>query len=871
MPSLRETMKKNSQEEFLNKVFPEELEEIAQRRKNAQLEKGELTASPSTDNQLAGLALSGGGIRSATFGLGVIQGLAKHGILRHVDYLSTVSGGGYTGSCLSALLNDPKHAPEGDRFPLRYTQGSSEPPALTHLRNCSNYLSPVGLLTKLRLPNLLLRGIVLNLFVFLPYIMAAVFLTELAYEKGPLWAHLPRLVMPLLLLFVMMAVAFPIVVRLLRKVFTWNRRNAYELWLSIPVLLMMVVLFLVPFLSVTRLAIEHNTHQFLEWVVHLGSDTGSLWKWALGIFILIAVFMLAGKASENAHRISGKILLWIVGLLGPAVIYAIYLALCLWQIDSPFLPLAADEPLNQATECPKPCMTVSEDENDWATIRVIADENDKTPQKALFHHDGWPSSISELVEGLAGRTLEFSDQALVYCLSPISAENVNPDAATTGCGEPRPGLHWRDDNRVWVIDNSPGEQSACSHFKDWQKEPTEKDRKDCTYITRTSSIGLRIEGAQLHLFEGKEDLIFLALFLGLLLINRWLLDINITSPHGFYRDRLSKAFVFRVDKNDEIQPEDNVLLSSLNAKNSCAPYHIINVALNLQGSKDPDLRGRGSDFFIFSKKFVGSDRTGYAETNRMENYDRHIDLATAMAISGAAAAPNMGTTTSRPLVFIMTLLNLRLGYWLPNPVFVNSERWYNKSKLGSAKPSLIWKESLGLLDAQGSHVNISDGGHIENLGIYPLLKRKCKFVVAVDGEADPDMTFQGLVTLMRYARIDMGIEITIDLDKLRSNKRGLSEEHWSLGEIAYANGEIGQLLYIKLSVTGDEPEYIRSYRSNHPVYPHQSTADQFFGEDQFEAYRALGEHCCEGMLAGVEDIGGFASLGDKPRSTPDVA
>ncbi len=869
-------MKKKTQEEFLIKVFPEELEEIAKRRKNAQLDKGELSASPSTDNLLTGLALSGGGIRSATFGLGVIGGLANHGMLRHVDYLSTVSGGGYTGACLSALLNDPKHEPDGDRFPLRYTQGSSEPPALTYLRNCSNYLSPAGLLTKLRLPNLLLRGIVLNLFVFLPYIMAAVFLTELAYEKGPLWAYLPRLVAPLLVLFVMMALAFPVAVRLLKKVFTWNRRNAYELWLSIPVVLMMVVLFMVPFLSITRLAIEHNTHQFLEWIVQLSSDPGTLWKWALGVFTLIVVFMLAGKASENADRIRGKILLWIVGLLGPAVIFAIYLALCLWQIDSPFLPLAADQALNRATDCKQSCLTVSEDKNAGGTISILADENDKTSQKALFHHDGWPASIPELVEGLAGRTLEFSKEARVYCLSPISKRNTNPDAATTGCGEPRPGLYWRDDNRVWVIDNQPIDanpdgKSECSQFKDWQKKPKKKDLKDCTYFTRASPIGLRIEGAQLHLLEGKEDLVFLALIFGLLLASRWLLDINITSLHGFYRDRLSKAFVFRVDKNDEIQSDDNVPLSSLNAEGTCAPYHIINVAMNLQGSRDPDLRGRGSDFFIFSKKFIGSDRTGYSETKRMEKFDHHVDLATAMAISGAAAAPNMGTITSRPLVFIMTLLNIRLGYWLPNPVFINQDRWYTRSRLGGAKPSLIWKEALGMLDAQGSHVNISDGGHIENTGIYPLLKRRCKFIVAVDGEADPDTTFKGLVTLMRYARIDMGIEITIDLDKLRSNKRGLSKEHWSLGEIAYTNGEVGQLLYIKLSVTGDEPEYIRSYRSNHPEYPHESTADQFFGEDQFEAYRALGEHCCEGMLAGVEDIGGFKSLRDKPRSKDDFS
>jgi hypothetical protein len=861
-------MKKKNQDEFLKKVFPAELKEISKRRKNAGLDKTELRDTPTTDNVLAGLALSGGGIRSATFSLGVIQGLSKHGLLRHVDLLSTVSGGGYIGSCLSQLLNDPRHATEGDRFPLRYNQGSSEPPALTHLRNCSNYLSPVGLLTKLRLPNLLLRGIILNLFVFLPYIMAAVFFTELAYEKGPLWAYLPALVTPLLLLFVIMALAFPIMVRLFRKVFNWDRRNRYELLLTIPLLLVMIVLFMVPFLRITRLAIEHSTHQFKAWLIHLHSNSEAMWHFALGAFAIIVLFMLAGKASENVSRIGGKLLLWVVGLLGPAFIYAIYLGLCLWQIDSPFLPIAADQVLNQATTLKQPFKTVLENTKDEDKEAVPVDADDGFAE-VMLTHEGWPANMSELLDGLAGRSLTFSPEAQVSCLSKLPVEfRADSDAAAIGCGEPRPDLYWRQDNRVWVIDNAPGEDSDCSAYTEWKNLPTEKDLKDCTYFTRSSPIGLRIEGAQLHLFDSSEDFIFLALFVGLLIMNRWLLDINITSPHGFYRDRLSKAFVFSVDPQGEINSVDNVPLSSLNAENTCAPYHILNVALNLQGSKDPDLRGRESDFFIFSKKFIGSDRTGFTETERMESYDHHVDLATAMAISGAAAAPNMGTTTSRSLTFIMTLLNIRLGYWLPNPSFVNKEHWYNRFRLSSARPKLIWNESLGKLDARGSHVNISDGGHIENLGIYPLLKRKCKFIVSVDAEADPNMTFNGLVTLMRFARIDMGIEINIDLDKLRKDSQGYSKAHWSLGEIVYANGELGQLLYIKLSVTGDEPEYIRSYRSNHPDYPHESTADQFFSEDQFEAYRALGEHCCEGMLKDVEDIGGFAGLKDKPQLNP---
>ena len=87
-------------------VFAEELGEISARRKACNLDPppGGL---PSAKQGLVGLALSGGGIRSASFCLGVIQALARGGLLQRVDYLSTVSGGGYIGSCLSSLLGQP--------------------------------------------------------------------------------------------------------------------------------------------------------------------------------------------------------------------------------------------------------------------------------------------------------------------------------------------------------------------------------------------------------------------------------------------------------------------------------------------------------------------------------------------------------------------------------------------------------------------------------------------------------------------------------------------------------------------------------------------------------------------------------------------
>lgn len=242
---------------------------------------------------------------------------------------------------------------------------------------------------------------------------------------------------------------------------------------------------------------------------------------------------------------------------------------------------------------------------------------------------------------------------------------------------------------------------------------------------------------------------------------------------------------------------------------------------------------------------------GYCDTAQMERHHQHLNLGTAMAISGAAAAPNMGVTTIKPLMFIMTLLNIRLGYWLPNPSLFEKSSWrgrmYRKVFLRGAGAGYLWKEALGAVDEKGGFVNVSDGGHLENLGVYELLRRHCKLIIAVDGEADPDLSFGSLVRLIRYARIDMGIEIEIDLTEIRLGQDNLSRKHWALATIDYGEQQKGRLLYIKSSVTGDESDDIRDYRSRNPVFPHESTADQFFSEDQFEAYRSLGFHIADGI------------------------
>lgn len=319
-----------------------------------------------------------------------------------------------------------------------------------------------------------------------------------------------------------------------------------------------------------------------------------------------------------------------------------------------------------------------------------------------------------------------------------------------------------------------------------------------------------------------------------------LFNINQISPHHFYRNRLSKCYLQTPNHNN-----DRIKLSEL--LNVKAPYHLINTAVNLPNSKNENLRGRNSDFFLFSKHYCGSLITGYAKTGELEEVDTNLNLGTAMAISGAAASPHMGTLSIKGAQLWLSLLNIRLSYWLPNP----SNFLIKKQVRKAPTPLSLWKEMLSKMSEEDELLNLSDGGHIENLAIYELLRRRCRYIIAVDGEADPGMNFSGLMTLIRLASIDFGIKIDIDLSDLAKNSEGCSRSHFALGKIYYGkedNHQFGYLLYIKSSMTGNEPDYINSYRKKSPSFPHESTADQFFSEEQFEAYRALGQHIAEDLF-----------------------
>jgi hypothetical protein len=334
--------------------------------------------------------------------------------------------------------------------------------------------------------------------------------------------------------------------------------------------------------------------------------------------------------------------------------------------------------------------------------------------------------------------------------------------------------------------------------------------------------------------------LYLWIALGLSVVLALLADVNQVSMHRFYRNRLMKAYM-----SDEIKvgPDDTVFNNPdqfylKDIPKTSAPYHIVNTFLQALGSKDSRISGRGGDNFIFSPLYCGSDSTAYVETK--DYVKGKMDLATAFAISGAAVDPNTYTTRSRPLSFIMTLLNIRLGYRIWNP--------YRPAKFFKGMSPLprwylyMFAEMFGKgLSENKKKIHLSDGGHFENLAIYELIRRRCKYIIVSDAGADKNYNFGDLVKAIEMVRLDFGAKIEIntrDLIPQQEDKR--SARAFTFGKIDYDEGHIGYLIYIKTTLMEELTEDIYGYQRSHNDFPDQSTMDQFYDEPQFEAYRELG-------------------------------
>ena len=222
-------------------------------------------------------------------------------------------------------------------------------------------------------------------------------------------------------------------------------------------------------------------------------------------------------------------------------------------------------------------------------------------------------------------------------------------------------------------------------------------------------------------------------------------------------------------------------------------------------------------------------------------------------------------------------MNVRLGWWLGNPG-PEGERTY---KTDGPKLGAWWlaQETLGLTTDSRGYVYLSDGGHFENLGLYEMVRRRCRYIVISDAGCDPDIAFEDLGNAVRKIRIDLGVEIKFfGLDAIRERRRQptdrkccapggapkdtTNDPYWSVGCITYpeidpATGEnyCGHILYLKPGLRGDEPADVKSYAAASPAFPHEGTGDQWFSESQFESYRALGDHI---MSAAITTLRGQA-------------
>jgi hypothetical protein len=151
---------------------------------------------------------------------------------------------------------------------------------------------------------------------------------------------------------------------------------------------------------------------------------------------------------------------------------------------------------------------------------------------------------------------------------------------------------------------------------------------------------------------------------------------------------------------------------------------------------------------------------------------------------------------------------------------------------------------------------LSDGAHFENLALYELVRRHCRYIIVSDCGADPEVAFDDFGNAMRRIREDFGVEIDIDLSPLKPNAARLSKQHVAVGSITYDprgdRKDTAVLLYLKPTLTGDEPGDITQYRTRNEDFPHESTGDQFYDEAQWESYRRLGEHAVHSALRFVE-------------------
>jgi hypothetical protein len=930
---------------------------------------------------LVGLAFSGGGIRSATFNLGVLQGFANRGYLPMFDYLSTVSGGGYIGSWLATWIlraKDPKESPcanlPAGATPIRRVQEClrtdralklehQEPRPIRFLREYSNYLTPrLGILgadtwtaVAIYLRNVLLNQLILILFLLagllLPYL--AVWSSSAASTFLLGWNY-ARFTAPAVIL-ILLSVSLHLVFRNMKylegvqtgsiRKFHWYARQGWILALVVVPLVLAAWISSVwvdPYLnhndwsafwwSVVGL-LSFGAVSFIGTVLNLPEFGRVASRWnsiQVAIASLVSALISGGAGGFLVwvltthvfkHWDTSPARLWnIVGFGAPLVI-SIFLLVGALQIGLTgiFFPDPRREWWGRLGAF---LMVIS---IAWASAFALAAYS---PLGLVWLRGyivkglgvGWViSTLTGIIGGKSERTgtpgsRSWKDIALsvtpyVFIVGLVSmlawGLELSLSVLNGVYGNLVPmflaGRPVAQKVAGWIVSldymfGLGGGHGQASVIPDNFPAPA------ATYI-----------GAHWEILNCALKLNLLCVFgviVAVCLILAWRVNLNEFSLNYFYRNRLVRAYLgaSHTGRNPNpftgFDPHDDVAFKEMRQDNCYSgPFPIVNTTLNVVSGKDLAWQERKGESFVMTplrcgfdvwleqmdlKKGSPMDRPksiemyGYRPTENFLYENGGPRVGAAVSISGAAASPNMGYHSVPSLAFLMTFFNVRLGYWAGNPR--NKNTWTKPGPMVGLLRLLA--ELFGQTDDEARYVYLSDGGHFENLGVYELVKRRCKFIIACDAGADGNYALGDLGSAIRKCREDMGIEIKLSTPNLKPDKdTNLTKWHCAIGEICYDQVDVGAergiFVYLKSSLTGDETTDILNYHREHPDFPHQSTEDQWFSESQFEAYRRLGQHVVEWLLepvgaAGTDPLKAvdlFKKLKDKwptePPTPPD--
>ena len=856
---------------------------------------------------LIGLAFSGGGIRSATFNLGILQGLAQLGLLGKFDYLSTVSGGGYIGSWLMAWMQHQRLGigdVEKKLAPQRHSaERMGDPPEVRFLRNYSNYLTPrKGVLSADFWAFLAsyLRNTLLNLAILLLLLLSLLLLPRsivfvphwldrldhwgygLAWLLGrtptePGFAQYWALAVGMI--FGLVAV----VGMGLNLCWVNPPSNKKSCWIAKP---WAVHIFIAVPLLVSASLLSYGLDQiyrydlppdaFRSWVILIGASAYfSPWLIACGVRSLAR--RTIWRHCETGPATS-------VILLGASVtsVIAGLLLLPYAEIVNRHAAVYAQTISHQATVLQKitGLWTIAT----WGTPALAAIMLIAGALHIGLMGRQFPDAYREWWARLGG-TLGFyaacwmllfltvayvpiwlgyfvaheyamhhyrftAGSALVWTASTAYGVLFGKSGMTTG---PGPDASLRKKILGWAARLTPyifilGLLILLSVVAAW---------------IAAMLAGKPFELSEVAAYENRWIALSWIAFLAVAVILSSRVDINAFSTHLLYRNRLVRCYLGAsvVDRREQpftgFSSEDDVPLSALrisgaeaNPQSVARPIPLLNASLNVTRGKELALQTRKARGFVFTPVYSGYARPGagsmewqpaYAETalagKKKKGTEKGITLGTAVAISGAAASPNMGSYTTPALAFLMTLFDVRLGWWLANPS-------KNKWELGSPDVGFwcLLQELAGATNDSNDYVYLSDGGHFENLALYELVRRRCKLILACDASCDPGFAFGDLSNAIERCRADFGVEITRQTHYLVPQD-GRVDGHFDFCKIQYTPGDdrdSGLLVYVKPALKKDDPEDLLRYAGVNQAFPHDSTADQWFDEDHFENYRYLG-------------------------------